>query len=140
MLSKLNPRLIVARMTSFRRDGKYTAMAGHDTSYPAVSGVLPQLGRKDSTPHPPTNLLQDLGGGGLVCFVAIVMTMLQRQERGSREVAEPHVVDEAAHLGIMLRFAGKNPMWDRPRGWNPLSGGCPYYDTHECKDGRYMAV
>ncbi|KAK3201095.1 hypothetical protein GRF29_213g1055551 [Pseudopithomyces chartarum] len=29
----INPRLIVARMTGFRRDGKYSMMAGHDINY-----------------------------------------------------------------------------------------------------------
>ncbi|KAG9966158.1 CoA-transferase family III, partial [Aureobasidium melanogenum] len=65
VLLKLNPRLIVARMTGFRRDGKYASMAGHDINYVAVSGVLSQLGRKGYTPYPPANLLGDFGGGGL---------------------------------------------------------------------------
>jgi len=33
-----NPRLIIARLTGFRRDGKYASMAGHDINYLAVSG------------------------------------------------------------------------------------------------------
>ncbi|KAH0366487.1 CoA-transferase family III, partial [Aureobasidium melanogenum] len=64
VLLKLNPRLIVARMTGFRRDGKYSTMAGHDINYLSVSGVLSQLGRKESPPTPPANLLGDFGGGG----------------------------------------------------------------------------
>ncbi|KAG9646694.1 CoA-transferase family III, partial [Aureobasidium melanogenum] len=120
VLLKLNPRLIVARMTGFRRDGKYATMAGHDINYVAVSGVLSQLGRKGDTPYPPANLLGDFGGGGLV--------------------VEANMVDGAAYLGVMPRFARKTPMWDQARGENLLDGGCPYYDTYECKDGRYMAV
>ncbi|KAG9675091.1 CoA-transferase family III, partial [Aureobasidium melanogenum] len=120
VLLKLNPRLIVARMTGFRRDGKYASMAGHDINYVAVSGVLSQLGRKGETPYPPANLLGDFGGGGLV--------------------VEANMVDGAAYLGVMPRFARKTPMWDQPRGENLLDGACPYYDTYECKDGGYMAV
>lgn len=140
VLLKLNPRLIVARMTGFRRDGKYAAMAGHDINYLAVSGVLSQLGRKDSTPYPPANLLGDFGGGGLVCFLGIVMAVLQRKQSGMGQVVEANMVDGAAYLGVMPRFARKTPMWDRPRGENLLDGGCPYYDTYECEDGGYMAV
>ncbi|KEQ95076.1 hypothetical protein AUEXF2481DRAFT_65703 [Aureobasidium subglaciale EXF-2481] len=140
VLLRLNPRLIVARMTGFRRDGKYASMAGHDINYVAVSGVLSQLGRKGDTPYPPANLLGDFGGGGLVCFLGIVMALLQRQKTGMGQVVEANMVDGAAYLGVMPRFARKTPMWDQPRGENVLDGGCPYYDTYECKDGGYMAV
>ncbi|EJT50763.1 hypothetical protein A1Q1_08106 [Trichosporon asahii var. asahii CBS 2479] len=52
-LLEANPKLIYARMTGFRRDGKYSAMAGHDINYLAVSGVLSMLGRAGDKPHPP---------------------------------------------------------------------------------------
>lgn len=48
-----NPRLIVLRLTGFRRDGKYKDMAGHDINYLAVSGVLGMLGSKGEPPTPP---------------------------------------------------------------------------------------
>ena len=140
VLLKLNPRLIVARMTGFRRDGKYASMAGHDINYLAVSGVLSQLGRANDTPYPPANLLGDFGGGGLVCFLGIVMAVLQRQSSGMGQVVEANMVDGAAYLGVMPRFARKTLMWDKPRGENLLDGGCPYYDTYECRDGGFMAV
>lgn len=44
VMLKINPRLIIARMTGFRRDGKYKDMAGHDINYIAVSGVLSMFG------------------------------------------------------------------------------------------------
>lgn len=140
VLLKLNPRLIVARMTGFRRDGKYASMAGHDMNYLAVSGVLSQLGRADSPPYPPANILGDFGGGGLVCFLGIVMAVLQRQSSGMGQVVEANMVDGAAYLGVMPRLARKTKAWDRPRGENLLDGGCPYYDTYECRDGGFMAV
>lgn len=43
-LLRANGRLIFARITGFRRDGKYAQMAGHDINYIAVSGVLSMLG------------------------------------------------------------------------------------------------
>ncbi len=57
VLLSLNPRIIVARMTGFRRDGKYKDMAGHDINYVAVSGALALLGRKGEKPLPPANIL-----------------------------------------------------------------------------------
>ena len=140
VMLRLNPRLIVARMTGFRRDGKYSAMAGHDINYLAVSGVLSQLGRKGDTPYPPANLLGDFGGGGLVCFTGIVMALLHRERTGMGQVVEANMVDGAAYLGHMHRLASKTPSWNRERGNNLLDGGCPYYDTYETKYGCYMAV
>ena len=49
-LLKLNPRLIVAQLTGFRRDGKFANMAGHDINYLAVSGVLSMLGPSPDVP------------------------------------------------------------------------------------------
>jgi len=43
-LLRVNGRLVFARITGFRRDGKYSQMAGHDINYLAVSGVLSMLG------------------------------------------------------------------------------------------------
>ncbi|KAJ8126043.1 hypothetical protein O1611_g7594 [Lasiodiplodia mahajangana] len=31
-------------------------------------------------------------------------------------------------------------MGDHPRGENHLDGGCPFYDTYETRDGKYMSV
>ncbi|KAI4722948.1 CoA-transferase family III [Aureobasidium sp. EXF-10727] len=140
VLLKHNPRLIVARMTGFRREGKYASMAGHDINYLAVSGILSQLGRAGSPPFPPANLLADFGGGGLVCFVGIVMAVLQRLKTGKGQVVEANMVDGVAYLGSMARVARFTALWDRPRGENLLDGGCPYYDSYECSDGKYMAV
>lgn len=140
VLMRLNPRLIVARMTGFRRDGKYKDMAGHDINYIAVSGVLSLLGRAGDKPYPPANIVGDFAGGGAVCFMGIVLALLSRERTGFGQVVEANMVDGSAHLASMPRFGQKTPMWDKPRGTNMLDGGSPYYDTYETKDGRYVAV
>ena len=137
---RLNPRLIVARMTGFRRDGKYKDMAGHDINYIAVSGVLSMLGRKDEKPYAPGNLIGDFAGGGAVCFLGIVLALLHRERTGYGQVVEANMVDGSAFMASMPRLATKFPVWSQPRGTNQLDGGCPYYDTYETKDGKYMAV
>lgn len=139
-LLRINPRLIVARMTGFRRDGKYKDMAGHDINYIAVSGVLSMLGRQHEKPYPPGNLMGDFAGGGAVCFMGIVLALLHRATTGNGQVVEANMVDGSAHLASMPRFARNGPMWNGPRGTNVLDGGCPYYDTYETSDGQYMAV
>lgn len=135
-----NPRLIVARLTGFRRDGVYAKMAGHDINYLAVSGVLSQLGRADAPPYAPANILADFAGGGLMCAFGILAALLSRTRTGKGQVVESNMVDGTAYLGSFMRYARKTPAWSQPRGHNLLDGGSPFYDVYECKDGGYMAV
>ena len=135
-----NHRLVIARLTGFRRDGPYGQMAGHDINYLAVSGILSQLGRKEGPPYPPANILADFAGGGLMCAFGILAALLSRAQTGKGQVVEANMVDGSAYLGTFMRYARKKPMWDQPRGENLLDGGCPWYNVYECKDGGYMAV
>ncbi|MCJ1421907.1 hypothetical protein MMC32_008274 [Xylographa parallela] len=135
-----NERLIVARLTGFRRDGKYASMAGHDINYLAVSGVLNQLGRKGAPPHPPGNILADFAGGGLSCAFGIMMALYARERNGKGQIVDCNMVDGSAYLATFPRLATKTPLWNRQRGENLLDGGCPFYDVYECKDGGYIAV
>jgi len=141
VLLKLNPRLVVGRMTGFRRDGKYSQMAGHDINYIAVSGVLSLFGRKGKKPYPPGNVMGDFAGGGAMCFLGILLALLGRERNGGRgQVVEANIVDGSAILATMPRLGMKIPIWSGERGTNLLDGGSPYYDTYETKDGKYMAV
>ncbi|KAL6241209.1 hypothetical protein RBB50_011888 [Rhinocladiella similis] len=152
VLMKANPRLIVARLTGFRRDGKYAAMAGHDINYLAVSGVLSMLGPTDTSrehtlrrplpPSPPGNILADFAGGGHMCVTGILLALMYRNRTGKGQVVEANMVDGVSYLATAPRKSQKIPgQWDRPRGENLVDGGCPYYNVYECKDqGNYMSV
>lgn len=141
VLLKINPRLIVARMTGFRRDGKYKNMAGHDINYLAVSGVLSMLGRSGEPPEAPGNILGDFAGGGAMCFLGILLALFSRQHTGKGQVVNANMVDGPAYLASFLRLGRKTPLWSAPRGENLLDGGCPYYATYETKDkGKYFVV
>lgn len=141
VLLKHNPRLIVARLTGFRRDGKYKDMAGHDINYIAVAGVLSMIGRSGERPYPPLNLLGDFAGGGATCFLGILLALISRTHTGRGQVVEANMVDGSAYLAAMPRLGRQTPFWDAPRGQNTLDGGSPFYDTYETKDkGKYFAV
>lgn len=150
VLLKRNPRLIVARLTGFRRDGKYSRMAGHDINYLAVSGVLSMLGpsvkvppfNRPLPPSAPGNLLADFAGGGLMCFVGILLAVVARSQTGLGQVVESNMVDGVSYIATAPRLSTKIPgQWDQPRGANLIDGGCPYYNVYECRDdGKYMTV
>ncbi|KIX98696.1 uncharacterized protein Z520_05997 [Fonsecaea multimorphosa CBS 102226] len=141
VLLKKNPRLIVVRLTGFRRDGKYSAMAGHDINYLAVSGVLSMLGAKGSPPAHPANILADFAGGGHAAFTGVLLALIHRATSGKGQVVEANMVDGVSFLGTFPRLLTKLPMWNGERGTNTLDGGAPYYGCYECKDaGKYMSV
>ncbi|OTA67405.1 alpha-methylacyl-CoA racemase [Hypoxylon sp. EC38] len=140
ILCSINPRLIYGRMTGFRRDGRYALMPGHDINYLAVCGVLSLLGRSGEKPHPPLNILADFAGGGATLFQGILLAVISREKTGKGQVVEANMVDGAGYLATFPRQTLKTPVGDHPRGENLLDGGCPYYDTYETKDGKYMAV
>ncbi len=135
-----NPRLIIARLTGFRRDGGYSSMAGHDINYLAVSGVLNHLRPSGQPPYAPANILADFAGGGLMCAFGILTALFQRTRSGKGQVVENNMVDGSAYLASMMRYSLQTPLWDKPPGENILDGGCPWYDVYECKSGGYMAV
>ncbi len=135
-----NPRLIIARLTGFRRAGKYANMAGHDINYLAVSGVLSQLGRKDEPPYAPANIVADFAGGGLICTFGILAALISRMKMGKGQVVDANMVDGSAYLASFMRYGLKTKLWSKPRGENILDGGSPWYDVYECKNGGYMAI
>ncbi|KAJ9617132.1 hypothetical protein H2200_000853 [Cladophialophora chaetospira] len=141
VLLKKNPRLIVVRLTGFRRDGKYSAMAGHDINYLAVSGMLSMLGERGKPPLAPGNILSDFAGGGHAAFTGVLLAVIHRATSGKGQVVEANMVDGVSYLGTFPRLLTKMPMWNAERGTNTLDGGAPYYGCYECKDaGKYMSV
>lgn len=148
VLLAANPRLIYARMTGFRRDGRYADMAGHDINYLAVGGVLGLLGRAGEPPAPPVNILGDFAGGGATLVQGILLALLARggATGGRGQVVEANMVDGASYLATFPRLARRQPHFgDGPRGTNVLDGGCPYYGAYRTRDEgdgeeRYMAV
>ncbi|KAI8716106.1 hypothetical protein NCS52_00903500 [Fusarium sp. LHS14.1] len=136
-----NPRLIVLRLTGFRRDGKYKDMAGHDINYLAISGVLGMLGHRDQPPSPPGNMLADFAGGGLVAFAGVLLAIIQRSVSGTGQIVEANMVDGVNYIGTLPRLRTKELVWGGKRGTNLLDGGCPYYQCYECADhSKYMSV
>ncbi|CAE8666890.1 unnamed protein product, partial [Polarella glacialis] len=55
-----NPRLVYGRMTGFGQGGtEFSNMAGHDSNYIALAGVLDFFRRGDESPFPPANFAGD---------------------------------------------------------------------------------
>ncbi|EGX96728.1 alpha-methylacyl-CoA racemase [Cordyceps militaris CM01] len=139
-LLQLNPRLVYARITGYRRDGRYAHMAGHDINYIGVSGALSLLGAAGQRPQPPVNILGDFAGGGATLFQGILLALLARATTGRGQVVEANMVDGSSYLATFPRMARATPLADKPRGQNTLDGGCPWYGCYETADALWVTV
>lgn len=122
------------------------------------------LGRHDSNPLPPQNLLADFAGGGLLCALGIVIALFERQRSNKGQIIDASMVEGAAYVGSFVYKSRDLPVWSGTRGksWylvifgfkglvfcyvNQLAvsherfdGGIHNYETYATKDGHYMSV
>ncbi len=136
----VNPGLVYARMTGWGQDGPLALLAGHDLNYISLTGALFAMGRPGERPAPPLNLVGDFGGGSMLVLVGILSALIERGRSGQGQVVDAAMTDGAALLAQMIWAMRGAGAWSDQRGGNLLDGGCPYYDTYECSDGRYVAV
>ena len=133
------PDLVYGRMTGWGQSGPWSAMAGHDIDYLALSGMLHAIGPAER-PVPPLNLAADYGGGGMMLIAGVLAgVMAARAGRGGC-VVDAAMVEGAAYLGS-VPYALMGEGWWRPeRESNLLDGGAPFYRTYETADRQHMAV
>ena len=135
-----NPRLVYGRMTGWGQDGPLAKAAGHDINYIALSGALHAIGRTDSPPPPPLNLVGDFGGGGLLLAYGIACALVERSRSGRGQVVDAAMVDGAAALMAIIYGAHAAGWWRDERQANMLDGGAHFYDSYETKDGKYVSI
>jgi alpha-methylacyl-CoA racemase len=135
-----NRRLVYGRMTGWGQDGPMAPMAGHDIDYIAIGGALWSLGRADSAPVPPLNLVGDFGGGGMLLAFGMLAALLEAARSGEGQVVDAAMVDGAASLMTMIHSFHLGGMWNEQRGANMLDTGAPFYEVYETSDGKWMAA
>jgi len=114
--------------------------AGHDIDYIALAGPLWAIGRADTPPVPPINLVGDFGGGGMLLAFGVVAALLEASRSGKGQVVDAAMVDGAASLMTMIFAFRAFGWWKEERGANILDTGAPFYEVYETADGRYFAV
>jgi Predicted acyl-CoA transferases/carnitine dehydratase len=137
---KVNSKLVYGRMTGWGQEGPMANLAGHDINYISLSGALNSIGRKDSNPIPPLNLIGDYGGGGMHLAFGIVSGLIHALKTGEGQVVDSAMVDGS--LSLMSFFYSLKEMghWEDSRESNLLDGFAHFYDTYECSDNKYIAV
>ena len=137
---KRNSKLIYGRMTGWGQNGPMSKLAGHDINYISLSGALNSIGRKDSNPLAPLNLIGDYGGGGMHLAFGIVSGLIHALKTGEGQVVDSAMVDGS--LSLMSFFYSLKEMghWEDKRESNLLDGFAHFYDTYECSDNKFIAV
>ncbi len=136
-----NPKLVFARMTGWGQTGPLATSAGHDLNYIAITGALHALGKKNQKPIVPLNLIGDFGGGAMLLVNGILGALLSAQRSNLGQVVDVAMVDGVTQLMWMMQGLQQQGIWNADeRESNMLDGGAHFYDTYECKDGKYVAI
>lgn len=85
---ELNPGLVYGRMTGFGREGPLADRAGHDMTYPALTGLLSAIGPKGGKPVPPLNLVADYGGGTMFLIIGVLSAIIARSHSGKGQTSK----------------------------------------------------
>ena len=140
VLSALNPKLVIGRMTGYGQSGPMADRAGHDINYISLAGVLHTIGRAGQAPVPPLNLVGDFGGGGMFLAFGVVAALLEATRSGKGQVVDAAMVDGAAYLAAMVYGFRSAGQWQDERGVNILDTGAPWYDVYETADVKWLAL
>jgi crotonobetainyl-CoA:carnitine CoA-transferase CaiB-like acyl-CoA transferase len=139
-ISALNPRIVYCSVTGYGQTGPYRDLVGHDLNYLAHAGLLGQIGRPESGPAIPLNVVADFAGGGLQAALAIMFALFARERSGHGQY-----VDCAMHDGVISLLAAAFADFFRT-GRSPglgetwLQGAAPFYQVYPCADGKWLSI
>merc|ERR1719336_2347260 len=102
-------------MTGFGQGGTaFEKMAGHDSNYIALSGLLDFFRRGDERPQPPINFAGDYAGGGMMLAMGVLLALIERQGSGQGQVIDAAMLDGANYVALPLF------KWAQPGGLVPV--------------------
>ena len=139
-LLNINPKLIFGRMTGWGQSGPLANAAGHDINYIALSGVLGAIGKKDTPPPPPLNLIGDFGGGGMLLALGVCAALNTVNKEGKGQVIDAAMTEGSALLMSMMYGMLNSGIWTDSRDSNLLDGAAHFYGCYECKDRKFVSI
>lgn len=127
-----NAGLVYGRITGWGQDGPLSTLAGHDINYIALSGALHGIGRKNSPPVAPLNLIGD-GGGGMLLALGVVSALVERGRSGRGQVVDASMVEGSALLTSVFFGLQAQGLCGVYPGENYLGGAAPFYEVYETR-------
>ncbi|GAB2863364.1 CoA transferase [Actinocorallia aurea] len=137
-LSRINPRLVLARVTGFGQFGPYSGRPGFGTLAEAMSGFAAITGEPDGPPTLPPFGLAD-GITALTTAFAVMTALKARESTGRGQVVDMAIIEPILtllgpqiiaydQLGILQERTGNRSSNNAPR------------NTYRTSDGKWVAV
>ena len=138
VLSAINPRLILVRVTGFGQFGPYAKRPGFGTLAEAMSGFAAMTGEPDGPPTLPPFGLAD-GITGLAAAYATMTAVHSREKTGLGQVVDIALIEPLLtimgaqavvydQLGVKQERTGNRSRANAPR------------NTYRSRDGRWLAI
>ncbi|GDX25017.1 CoA transferase [Actinomycetes bacterium] len=137
-LIKMNPKLVVLRVSGFGQSGPYAQKPGFATIAEALSGLSSLLGEPDGGPLlPPIALTDEVTA--LVGSFSAMMAIFHAKQTGQGQVVEIDLVNSVLQIMGPLPAAWDSMGYLQPR----LGSSIPYSiprGTYQCSDGVWVAL
>jgi crotonobetainyl-CoA:carnitine CoA-transferase CaiB-like acyl-CoA transferase len=139
-LQKINPRLIMVRVTGFGQTGPYASQPGFGTLVEAMSGFAEMTGEPDGPPTLPQFPLADTCAG----FYATMATMFAVYNRDVVGTGKGQVIDVSIWESL-YSILGPNALVEKLTGTPPRRMGnraptSAPRNTYKTADGRFIAL
>jgi crotonobetainyl-CoA:carnitine CoA-transferase CaiB-like acyl-CoA transferase len=102
---KVNPGIIYCSISGFGQDGPYRNKVGHDINYIGIGGILGITGQRGGPPTIPATQIADIGGGGMMAAIGILMALVHRGETGRGQYVDISMLDGV--VSWLSMFASK---------------------------------
>ena len=137
-LSRVNPRLVLARVTGFGQTGPYASRPGFGTLAEAMSGFAALNGEPNGPPLLPPLALAD-GVAGLATAFAVLAALRARDETGRGQVVDTSLIEP-----LMTLLGAQPTEYDlhetlQPRTGNRSTHNAPR-NVYRTADGSWVAV
>ena len=134
-LKQENPRLVYCAITGYGQDGPNRDRSGHDMNYLGLGGLLGLTGEADGPPVQSAGQIADLGGGGLMAAVGVLIALRERERSGEGQFVDCSMFDGAlSWLAMVAADMFADGVVPR-RGTLHLAGAVTCYRPYRCADG-----
>ena len=138
-LKKINPKIIMVRISGYGQDGPYSQKPGFGSIGEAIGGIRYLTGYPDL---PPVRTGISIGDSiaAIYAVMSAMMALYNRDVKGG----EGQYIDVALYEAIFSLMESMVPEYDqfkfiRERSGNTLPGIAPS-NIYRCKDGKYIAI
>jgi crotonobetainyl-CoA:carnitine CoA-transferase CaiB-like acyl-CoA transferase len=138
-LAERNPQVIYCSITGYGQTGPKAALAGHDLTYVADTGMLDLTAGVDGSPVMPAALVADIAGGAYPAFMNIVLALRERDRTGRGAYLDVAMTDNVFPFLYWAMGSGATGAWPRS-GAELVTGGSPRYNIYRTADDRFLAA